>query len=167
MNKTILTLCDHVRDTTLWNLNIYLEDRENLPALVRPVTEGLRAARREKEDRVRQKEDARRKREEEARQKAAKGRLNPADMFKPPLRDEFAEWDDAGLPIRMKNGDAVPASKLKKLKKEWDRQKVAHDAFVAAGGAGSSTSVVDGSGGAAVSQQVVTEGSGNGSGSGA
>lgn len=146
MNSTILLLCDTVRDTTLWNLNIYLEDRESQPALIRPVTEGLRAARREKEDRAKQKEEAKRKREEEAKLKAAKGKLRPEDMFRPPLRDEFSEWDAVGMPVKMKNGEAVPASKLKKLKKEWDRQKVAHDAFLLSVGG---VAVASGSGSAA------------------
>lgn len=136
MNKHILVLCDHVRDVTLWNLDVYLEDREGQSALVRPVTEGLRAARREKEEKQKQKEEAKRKREEEARQKAAKGKLRPEDMFRPPHRDEFSEWDGSGMPTKMKNGDAVPASKLKRLKKEWEKQKAAHDAFLQQAGGG-------------------------------
>ena len=131
MNNEILGLCDQVRDVALWNLNVYLEDRENQPALVRPVTEGLRVARKEKEDRARQKEEAKRKRDEEARQKLAKGKLRPEDMFRPPHSDEFSAWDPAGIPITVKDETPVAPSRLKKLKKEWDRQKKAHDVFLA------------------------------------
>ena len=132
MNQEILKLCDQVRDVSLWNLNVYLEDRENQPALIRPVTEGLRAARKEKEDRARLKEEAKRKRDEEQRQKIAKGKLRPEDMFRPPLIDEFSAWDSQGLPTTMKDGTAVPPSRVKKLKKEWEKQKKAHDVFLQA-----------------------------------
>lgn len=132
MNQQILKLCDQVRDVALWNLNVYLEDRENQPALVRPVTEGLRAARQEKEDRARQKEEAKRKRDEEQRQKLSKGKLRPEDMFRPPVTDEFSSWDDLGLPITMKDGAPVAPSRVKKLRKDWEKQKKAHDLFLQA-----------------------------------
>ncbi|KAK5953687.1 cysteinyl-tRNA synthetase [Knufia fluminis] len=130
MNSEILKLCDQVRDVALWNLNVYLEDRENQPALVRPVTEGLRVARKEKEEKARLKEEAKRKRDEEARQKLAKGKLRPEDMFRPPHSDEFAAWDPTGLPTTMKDGSPVAPSRVKKLRKEWERQKKAHDVFL-------------------------------------
>lgn len=130
MNNEILGLCDQVRDVALWNLNVYLEDRENQPALVRPVTEGLRVARKEKEDRARQKEEAKRKRDEEARLKLAKGKLRPEDMFRPPHSDEFSAWDPSGMPTTMKDGTPVAPSRAKKLKKEWERQKKAHEVFL-------------------------------------
>ncbi|KAK5073509.1 cysteinyl-tRNA synthetase [Lithohypha guttulata] len=132
MNQEILKLCDQVRDVALWNLNVYLEDRENQPALVRPVTEGLRVARKEKEERARQKEEAKRKRDEEQRQKLAKGKLRPQDMFRPPQTDEFSAWDPEGLPTTLRDGSPVPSSRVKKLKKEWEKQKKAHDVFLQA-----------------------------------
>ena len=132
MNTEILKLCDRVRDVDLWNLNVYLEDREGQSALVRPVTEGLRAARKEKEDRARQREEAKRKRDDEYRQKLAKGKLRPEDMFRPPMTDEFSAWDPTGMPTTMKDGTPVTSSRAKKLKKEWDRQKKAHEVFLQA-----------------------------------
>lgn len=132
MNQQILKLCDQVRDVALWNLNVYLEDRENQPALVRPVTEGLRVARQEKEERARQKEEAKKKRDEEQRQKLSKGKLRPEDMFRPPVTDEFSSWDPFGLPITMKDGTPVAASRVKKLRKDWEKQKKAHDTFLQA-----------------------------------
>lgn len=132
INKEILALCDKVRDVDLWNLNIYLEDRENAPALVRPVTEGLRAARREKDDRTRQKEQSKKKRDQEARDKLEKGRLSPVDMFKPPNTDDFSAWDQDGMPTKMKDGSDVNQSKLKKLRKFWDSQRKAHEQYLKA-----------------------------------
>ena len=40
IGKDILGLCDRLRNIDLFDLGIYLEYRENLPALVRPVTKG-------------------------------------------------------------------------------------------------------------------------------
>ena len=130
MNQEILKLCDQVRDVGLWNLNVYLEDRENQPALVRPVTEGLRAARQEKEDRIRLKEEAKKKRDEEQKQKAQKGKLRPQDMFRPPVTDEYSTWDTDGIPTALKDGTPVPPTRIKKCKKEWERQNKAHETFM-------------------------------------
>lgn len=132
LSKQILALCDRVRDVDLWQLDIYLEDRENAPALVRPVTEGLKAARREREDKERQKEEAKAKREREALEKLQRGRLSPADMFKPPHSTEYSAWDPDGVPTAAKDGTALTASRVKKLKKEWDAQRKAHEKYLTA-----------------------------------
>lgn len=132
LNKQILALCDRVRDVDLWQLDIYLEDRENAPALVRPVTEGLRAVRREREEKTRQKEEARKKREQEALERLQKGKLSPNEMFKPPHSDEYSAWDADGVPTTAKDGTALTASRVKKLKKEWDNQRKAHEKYLAA-----------------------------------
>ncbi|ERF73156.1 hypothetical protein EPUS_02997 [Endocarpon pusillum Z07020] len=129
LSKDILSLCDRVRDVDLWNLNIYLEDRESRPALVRPVTPHLAAARQEREDRAKQKEAEKAKLEQEAREKAEKGKLSHRDMFR---TKEFSAWDNDGLPTKMANGDEVAKSRSKKLKKDWERQKKAHEAWLAA-----------------------------------
>ena len=131
LSKQIIALCDRVRDVDLWQLDIYLEDRENAPALVRPVTEGLRAARREREDRARQKEEAKKKREQEALEKLQKGRLPPHEMFKPPHSTDYSAWDQDGIPTNAKDGSALTASKIKRLKKDWEVQRKAHEKYLA------------------------------------
>ncbi|KIW16864.1 cysteine-tRNA ligase [Exophiala spinifera] len=131
LNKQILALCDRVRDVDLWQLDIYLEDRENAPSLVRPVTEGLKAARREREEKARAKEEAKKKREQEALEKLQKGKLAPSEMFKPPHSEEFSAWDPDGVPTAAKDGSALSASRVKRLKKEWDAQRKAHEKYLA------------------------------------
>ena len=132
LNKEILTLCDRVRDIDLWQLNIYLEDQDSGIARMRPVTEGLRVARRAQEDKVRMKEEAKRKRELEAMEKLMKGKLAPQEMFKPPNSDEFGEWDGDGVPTKGKDGADLPPSRIKKLRKEWSAQGKAHEKWQAA-----------------------------------
>ncbi|KAF2279887.1 uncharacterized protein EI97DRAFT_369035 [Westerdykella ornata] len=126
--KDFLALCDRLRDLDLWDLGIYLEDRENAPAMVRPVDAELRTAREQKEALAKQKREAREKREREEAEKKAKlaeqAKISPQEMFK---TAEFSAWDADGLPTKDKDGADVPKSKMKKLKKEWEKQKKLHE----------------------------------------
>jgi cysteinyl-tRNA synthetase len=125
----LLRLCDLLRDTVLWDQDIYLEDRDApLPALVRPLDASMKAARAAKEQAAEEKRLAKERRlVEEAAKKALlaeKAKLAPLDMFK---TDEFAEWDENGLPTKLKSGEELPKSRKKKLEKDWKAQKVAHE----------------------------------------
>lgn len=125
----LLRLCDSLRDTVLWDQDIYLEDRDApLPALVRPLDANMKAARAAKERAAEEKRLAKEQRlAEEAAKKAAlaeKAKVPPQEMFK---TDEFAEWDENGLPTKLKGGDEVPKSRRKKLEKEWKAQQSAHE----------------------------------------
>lgn len=132
LQKDILSLCDRLRDTDLWNLGIYLEDRDaDRPALIRPVTKELLALRHEKEDRDRLKQKAREEREREAALKLDKGQLSHLEMFR---TSEWSAWDEEGLPTRDANGGEVAKSRGKKLRKEWERQRRVHEAWVEARG---------------------------------
>jgi cysteinyl-tRNA synthetase len=129
LNKRILELSDQVRDVSLWQLDIYLEDRDNGPALVRPVTEGLRAARREKEDRARAKEESKKQREREALEKLERGKLKAEQMFRPPHSNEYSAWNDKGLPTATIDGQPVSGNRFKKLQKQWDQQRAANEKY--------------------------------------
>ncbi|KAJ5176764.1 cysteine--tRNA ligase [Penicillium canariense] len=126
--KEILTLCDRVRDIDLFDLGIYLEDRDNLPALVRPVTREMIQAREEKEARARQKQLEKQKREQEALKQLEKGKLSHLEMFR---TNEYSAWDDEGLPTRDAAGEELTKSRAKKLRKDWERQKKVHEAWLA------------------------------------
>ncbi|RKU47915.1 hypothetical protein DL546_009241 [Coniochaeta pulveracea] len=130
--KELLQLCDQLRDTHLWNLGIYLEDRDPpLPALVRPVDRFLRNTRAQREAAAAAKVEAKLKREaEEAEKKKAlaeKAKISHLDMFK---TDEFSEWDADGLPTKDKEGKEVAKSRRKKLLKEWEKQKALHEGWL-------------------------------------
>lgn len=129
ISKTILSLCDRLRDVDLFNLGIYLEDRDDMPALVRPVTRDILQAREELAQKAKQKRQEKEKQEELARQKLEKGKLSPLEMFK---TNEFSAWDEDGIPTKDVEGEAVNKSRTKKLRKDWERQKKAHDAWLAA-----------------------------------
>ncbi|WEW56034.1 cysteinyl-tRNA synthetase [Emydomyces testavorans] len=128
LSKEILTLCDRLRDVDLFDLGVYLEDRHEQPALVRTVSRELMAAREEKVARARKKQLEKEAREKEARERAEKGRLSHLLMFR---TNEFSAWDDNGIPVKDAAGEDLTKSKAKKLRKEWEKQKKEHEAWLA------------------------------------
>jgi cysteinyl-tRNA synthetase len=131
--KDLLKMCDALRDISLWDLGIYLEDSvdPSQPALVRPLDVSLITARQEKESAAKAKAEAKAKREaEEAEKKALlaeKAKVSPEDLFR---TEEYNEWDEQGVPTREKNGEEVTKSKKKKLVKEWEKQKKMHQEWL-------------------------------------
>lgn len=126
--KDILALCDQLRDTHLWNLDIYLEDRDRQPAMVRPVDKTVKEARLEREQAAAAKAAAKAQREaEEAEKKKLqdeKAKLSHLEMFK---TEEFLAWDENGIPTKDAKGEEVTKSRQKKLQKDWTRQKKLHE----------------------------------------
>lgn len=138
--KAFMPLCDELRDTTLWNLGIYLEDRANAPALVRPLNASLREERANREAlaalKLEKAQKAKEAKEKEEKERLEKGKLSHLEMFR---TSEFSEWDEEGLPTKDKEGKEVAKSRSKKLRKDWERQKKLHEAWIAAAGGASST----------------------------
>jgi len=137
--KQILTLSDQIRDNDLLNLGVYLDDRpDNQPALIKfiPATE-LLAQKEEKaakeREKAAQKEKVRLEREMVEAEKAEKAKLSHTEMFKGDER--WSAWDADGMPSKTKEGGDVPKSALKKLKKDWERQKKVHEEWKAKNGA--------------------------------
>lgn len=48
--------------------------------------------------------------------------MPPQEMFLPQT-DLYSAFDDAGVPTANKAGEPLSKSAIKKLKKEWDKQK--------------------------------------------
>ena len=131
-SKDYLAACDHLRDTVLWDLDIYLEDRENKHALVRPLSASLRQERKDREaiaaSKAAAKEKAKADAEAAEKERLEKGKLSHLEMFR---TSEYSEWDEEGLPLKDAEGKEVAKSKSKKLKKDWERQKKLHEAWQA------------------------------------
>jgi cysteinyl-tRNA synthetase len=130
--KTFLALCDALRNTHLFNLDIYLEDREPpMGAMVRPLDTSLKQARAEKEQREQEKREAKAKRDreeaEKQRERDEKAKVPPKDLFK---TAEYSEWDEEGLPAKDKEGKEVTKSKRKALAKELKRQEKLHEEWL-------------------------------------
>lgn len=130
--KNVLALCDQLRDVQLWDLDIYLEDRDPpLSALVRPLDKTVKEARQEREQAAAAKAAAKAKRDaEEAEKKKLqdeKAKLSHLQMFK---TEEYGEWDANGIPTKDAKGEEVTKSKRKKLVKDWERQKRLHEEWL-------------------------------------
>ena len=130
--KDFLALCDALRDTHLWDLGIYLEDRENAPAMVRPVDAELRTAREQKDAIATQKAAAKAARQREEAEKKARlaeqARIDPRDMFRG-AGTEWTEWDADGVPTKDKEGKDVSKGASKKMRKEWEKQRKLFEEF--------------------------------------
>lgn len=128
LGKEVLALCDRVRDIDLFDLGIYLEDRDNQPALVRPVTRELIQARQEKAAKAQQKLTEKANKEKEALQRLEKGKLSHLEMFR---TNEYSAWDNEGIPTHDAAGEEINKTRGKKLRKDWERQKKLHDSWLA------------------------------------
>lgn len=132
IEQDLLRLCDSLRDTVLWDQDIYLEDREGLPALVRPVDSNMRVAKAAKDRAIEEKRLAKEQRAaEEAAKKAAlaeKAKVSPEEMYK---TAEFSEWDENGIPTKAANGDEITKSRRKKLEKDQKAQGALHKKWLA------------------------------------
>ncbi|KAI9850305.1 MAG: hypothetical protein M1838_005865 [Thelocarpon superellum] len=137
VKKELLALSDTLRDNEFVNIGISLDDREGgQPALVKAVPKTDLLAVREQKKREaasaeQRKEDARLERERVEREKLEKGRTSHLDMFR---TAEYRAWDDDGIPTQDAQGVEITKSRSKKLRKDWDRQKRLHEAWLAAQG---------------------------------
>lgn len=126
--KDILALCDQLRDSHLWDLDIYLEDRDSQPALVRPIDKQVKQARQSREQAAAEKMAAKAKAQaeeaEKKRQQDEKAKIPHVEMFK---TAEYSAWDENGIPTKDAKGEDVTKSKQKKLQKDWAKQKKLHE----------------------------------------
>ncbi|KAI9759643.1 MAG: 3',5'-cyclic-nucleotide phosphodiesterase (PDEase) (3':5'-CNP) [Chaenotheca gracillima] len=134
--KSLLLLTDDLRDSTLARFGVQLEDRETgLPSLVKfvPKAELVAAreqARQELQLQDQKKREAKAERERAELAKLEKGKLSPLEMFKG--TGDFSAWDEEGMPTKDKEGQEIAKNRVKKLRKEWERQKKAHELWLAA-----------------------------------
>ncbi|KAI9843417.1 MAG: hypothetical protein M1837_006443 [Sclerophora amabilis] len=136
--KSLLSLTDGLRDSTLTRYGVQIDDRESgLPSVVKLVPKAELVAAREqaRQEAVlveQKKRDAKAERERAERAKLEKGKLSPLEMFR--ATGEFSAWDDEGMPTRDAEGVEIAKNRVKKLRKEWERQKKAHEAWLLATG---------------------------------
>ncbi|KAF5003523.1 hypothetical protein FDECE_9946 [Fusarium decemcellulare] len=131
--KDLLALCDQLRDVHLWNLGIYLEDRNNpQPALVRPLDKLIVEGRVERESAGIAKTKAKLEKEvreaEKEKELRERAKVDPLRMFK---TSEYSEWDENGIPTVDAAGSALSKNRRKKLVKEWENQKKRHEEWLA------------------------------------
>jgi len=135
--QEILTLCDKLRDQDLIPLGIGLDDQDDGKALIKFVNPKVLIRQRderfiavgEKAARKAAAADAERGKK---RIRMEKGKTPPTEMFKPPNVPEgtYSTWDDKGLPLKDGDGADLSKARSKKVAKEWEIQRKAHEDYL-------------------------------------
>ncbi|KAM4617669.1 cysteine--tRNA ligase, cytoplasmic isoform 2-T2 [Discoglossus pictus] len=130
----VLRLCDALRDDTLPDLGVRLEDHEGLPTVVKLVDkETLLKEKEEKkkveEEKRRKKEEAARKKQEQEAAKLAKMKICPSEMFKPET-DKYSKFDETGFPTHDTEGKELSKGQTKKLRKLYETQEKLHKEYL-------------------------------------
>ncbi|XP_007571057.1 cysteine--tRNA ligase, cytoplasmic isoform X2 [Poecilia formosa] len=130
----LLRLCDAVRDDTLPELGVRLEDHEGQPTVVKLVDkETLLREREEKkkmeEEKKRKKEEAARKKQEQEMAKLAKMKVPPCEMFRSET-DKYSRFDDTGFPTHDAEGKELSKGQAKKLRKLFEAQEKLHSEYL-------------------------------------
>jgi len=121
--QSILNTCDGLRDEVLPGLGVRLEDRPtgtlwNLEDPEVMLKEMAEKAAKEKEAQIGKLEKQLVARTKEL-EKVKNSMVKPEDLFR---TEEFKEWNEAGVPITLANGDPVSGGQAKKKKKAIDKQ---------------------------------------------
>ncbi|XP_060068191.1 cysteine--tRNA ligase, cytoplasmic-like [Ylistrum balloti] len=130
----ILKICDQVRDDTLPNLGVRLEDHEDRPTAIKLVDrETLLKEREEKlrQQEQKQKEKERKKKEQEAAKaaKEAQARIPPSELFRKET-SKYSQFDDKGIPTHDAEGKELAKSAIKKLNKMYEAQEKTYNKFL-------------------------------------
>lgn len=144
LKRELLELSDTLRDVDFLNEGIDLADREpGQPALIKYVPrEELIAARDQRQAELaaeaKRKEQLRLEKERLEAKRAQQASINHLEMFR---TEEYSAWDEDGIPTKDAYGVDITKSRSKKLRKEWERQKVKHEQWLASGAQGVATAV--------------------------
>lgn len=137
--QAIFRLSDRIRDYDLADLGVQLDDQPGKPSLLKFVPAArLIAAREEKAalaaEKANQKMEAQKAKEKAEEEKWGRAKLAPQEMFKGDK--QYQEWDVDGVPVKTVDGSELSKSQLKKLRKEWEKQKKLHEEYLVKFGAG-------------------------------
>ena len=132
--KAVLSFADKLRDDILPEIGIRLEDKgsgsEMSSVWKLDDVEVLRKERAQKEAarlaKEQQKEEAARK----AAEREEKAKMPPSEMFKSQT-DLYSAFDADGVPTHDKAGEPLSKGVIKKLQKDYAKQKEAHEKFLA------------------------------------
>lgn len=132
----ILKLCDLLRDVTLPELGVRLEDREDTGySVVKLVDKNILLKEREAKKQVElekaaEKERKRAQLEAEKAIKEAQRRINPIEMFLSEV-DKYSAFDEKGLPTHDIEGKEVSKGQIKKLQKLQQAQEKKYNEYLA------------------------------------
>ena len=131
--------CDDVRDETLANLGIRVEDSAESSVWKMDDPEAIRKEIEEKRQKAAEaaakKMKAKIEKAEKDLQTAQKARLAPSEMFKTGEHAEkWGSYNDSGVPLTTKDGEALSKSQQKSIAKEMKNQEKAYEKLVKTAG---------------------------------
>eukprot|EP00128_Syssomonas_multiformis_P017345 Colp12_sorted_trinity150504_noHs@2965 len=129
-DKEILQACDVVRNETLPELGVRLEDREGGATVKLVSKEDLMREKQQKEEEALKKAERARQLAEEKEKKLAQARINPQDMFKAET-DKYSKFDDQGIPTHDAAGEELGKKARQKLEKLHAQQAKKHADYLA------------------------------------
>lgn len=134
--KQILSLCDDIRDQTLPNLGVRLEDKEvdgasYVVKLVDPETLARERALNEKRELDKKLKEETKKMEmlKLQQQREEKAKVPPSEMFKSQL-DKYSKFDEKGMPTHDSTGKEISKSALKKLQRLYAEQEARYTKYL-------------------------------------
>ncbi|XP_039992282.1 cysteine--tRNA ligase, cytoplasmic isoform X2 [Xiphias gladius] len=130
----LLQLSDEIRDSTLPELGVRLEDHEGLPTVVKLLDkETILKEREEKkrmeEEKKRKKEELAQKKQEQEMAKLAKMKIPPSAMFRAET-DKYSKFDETGFPTHDVEGKELSKGQAKKLRKLYEAQEKLHHEYL-------------------------------------
>lgn len=132
----ILSLCDKLRDHTLPDLGVRLEDRESGDAAYVVKFVDAETLARERALALRREQDKKLKEETQRleklklqEQRDEKARMPPSEMFKTQT-DKYSQFDARGMPTHDASGKEVSKSALKKLQRLYTEQEARYNKYL-------------------------------------
>uniref|UniRef100_A0A8C1L999 Cysteine--tRNA ligase, cytoplasmic n=1 Tax=Cyprinus carpio TaxID=7962 RepID=A0A8C1L999_CYPCA len=119
----LLRLCDELRDDTLPELGVRLEDRDGLPTSVKLV---------DKETLLKEREEKKKVIAESiymAMAKLAKMKVKPSEMFRSET-DKYSIFDEMGFPTHDAEGKELSKGLAKKLRKLYEAQEKLYNEYL-------------------------------------
>lgn len=142
--KAVLQAADALRDDILPELGIRLEDLKNAATGVMDSVwkledpEVLRKEKAQKEAIRLLKEEEKRKQLKLQQEREEKAKQPPEEMFRA-TTDLYSAWDAQGIPTHDKAGEPLSKNVLKKLQKDFAKQKEVHEKYLAKQRGGAAT----------------------------
>ena len=125
--KKILKLCDQLRDETLIELGVRIEDKGNENSLWKFFDKEQYKKEKEKEKEL--KENKKKQKEEEAKQREMKLSMTAKEYYAT-LTDKYSAFDEQGIPIKNAKGNDISKEQYNKLKKEFAKHDKQHQKWV-------------------------------------
>ncbi|XP_016661759.1 cysteine--tRNA ligase, cytoplasmic [Acyrthosiphon pisum] len=133
-SKDILILCDKLRDETLPDNGVRLEDADGKPTAIKFV--GREAILREKKakakaeaDKLAEKEKKKKEQDQARAKKEELKKIHPKDLFKLET-DKYSEFDENGLPTIDSQGNKISKGLTKKLQKIQSTHAAQHKEYL-------------------------------------